>query len=101
MWGACAGTAFGAFYKDPSGANTLIGNYSLIFTPQDANTVKLDFPSNFNAATLFTTTGSYRLIETYFPTFNFTQPQPLVVGFTVTVCIICAVQTFVLDFVTR
>ncbi|CAL8465926.1 g5462 [Coccomyxa elongata] len=79
-----AGVAYGAFYKDPAGANTLIGNYSLVFTPQDANTVKLDFPSNFNAATLFTTTGAYRLIETYFPTPNFTQPLPLVVGFTVT-----------------
>ncbi|BDA48294.1 hypothetical protein COCOBI_11-5540 [Coccomyxa sp. Obi] len=79
-----AGTAYGAFYQDPMGANTLIGNYSLILTPKDANTVKLDFPSNFNPQTLFTTTGSYRLIETYFPTSNFTQPQPLVIGFTVT-----------------
>ncbi len=80
-----AGSAFAAFYKDPAGANTLIGNYSLVFTPVDANTVKLTFPSNFDAATLFTTTGPYRLIETYFPTPNFTQPQPLVIGFTVTV----------------
>ncbi|BDA48295.1 hypothetical protein COCOBI_11-5550 [Coccomyxa sp. Obi] len=79
-----AGTAYGAFYQDPNGANTLIGNYSLVFTPLDANNVKLDFPSNFNAQTLFTTTGAYRLIETYFPTSNFTQPQPLVIGFTVT-----------------
>ncbi|CAL8465925.1 g5461 [Coccomyxa elongata] len=79
-----AGSAYAAFYKDPAGANTLIGNYSLVFTPVDANTVKLTFPSNFNAATLFTTTGPYRLIETYYPTPNFTQPQPLVIGFTVT-----------------
>ncbi|KAK9902060.1 hypothetical protein WJX75_002972 [Coccomyxa subellipsoidea] len=78
-----AGTAYAAFYKDPAGANTLIGNYSLVFTPVDANTVKLTFPASFNAATLFTTPGPYRLIETYFPTPNFTQPTPLVIGFTV------------------
>lgn len=80
-----AGAAYAAFYKDPAGANTLIGNYSLVFTPVDANTVKLNFPASFNAATLFTTPGPYRLIETYFPTPNFTQPTPLVIGFTVSV----------------
>lgn len=79
------GAAYAAFYKDPAGANTLIGNYSLVFTPVDANTVKLTFPASFNAATLFTTPGPYRLIETYFPTPNFTQPTPLVIGFTVSV----------------
>ncbi|CAL8465922.1 g5458 [Coccomyxa elongata] len=65
-------------------ANTLIGNYSLALVKMGANTVKLVLPSSFDAATLFTTTGAYRLIETYYPTPNFSQPQPLVIGFTIT-----------------
>ncbi|BDA48297.1 hypothetical protein COCOBI_11-5570 [Coccomyxa sp. Obi] len=79
-----AGSAYAAFYKDPAGANTLIGNYSLTLLKVSANSVKLVLPSSFDAASLFTTTGAYRLIETYFPTPNFTQPQPLAISFTVT-----------------
>ena len=77
--------AYAAFYKDPTGANTLIGNFSLTLVKVSANSVKLTLPSNFDATALFTTTGAYRLIETYYPTPDFTQPQPLVIGFTITV----------------
>lgn len=80
-----AGAVYAAFYKDPTGANTLIGNFSMGLVPVGANTVHLTFPSSFDATTLLKTPGKYALVETYYPTPDFTQPVPLTVQFTVTV----------------
>ena len=64
--------------------NVLVGNYSCVLTPLDANTVQATLPSSFNANQLLTT-GTYTAIYTYYPTSNFTQPDPLTLQFQIMV----------------
>ncbi|CAK0738191.1 hypothetical protein CVIRNUC_001007 [Coccomyxa viridis] len=70
-----------AVIVDSSG-NT-IGNFTLVATGINPNTVALSLPSTFNATALLQT-GSYTETITYYPTSNFTQPSPLVIQFQIT-----------------
>ena len=76
-----AGTSY-AVIVDSSG-NT-IGNFTLVATGINPNTLALTLPSTFNATALLQT-GSYTETITYYPTSNFTQPSPLVIQFQITV----------------
>ena len=76
-----AGTSY-AVIVDSSG-NT-IGNFTLVATGINPNTVALSLPSTFNATALLQT-GSYTETITYYPTPNFTQPSPLIIQFQITV----------------
>ena len=76
-----AGNSY-AVIVDSSG-NT-IGNFTLVATGINPNTVALSLPSTFNATALLQT-GSYTETITYYPTSNFTQPSPLVIQFQITV----------------
>lgn len=64
--------------------NVLVGNYSCVLTLLNANTVQATLPSSFNANQLLTT-GTYTAVYTYYPTSNFTQPDPLTLQFQITV----------------
>ena len=62
----------------------MVGNYSLVLTALDANTVQGKLPSSFDAENLLTD-GSYTAVYTYYPTPNFTQPAPLTITFDISV----------------
>ena len=61
-----------------------IGNYSLVYTQLNANTLSASLPSTFNA-TASLGVGNYSAVITYYPTANFAQPTPLTVQFSITV----------------
>ena len=64
---------------------SVVGNYSLQLTVLNSNTVQGQLPSSFNAEQLLSD-GSYTAVYTYYPTSNFTQPSPLTITFSITVC---------------
>ncbi len=61
-----------------------VGNYSLVYTQLNANTVSASLPSTFNASASLAV-GNYSAVITYYPTANFAQPTPLTVQFSITV----------------
>lgn len=63
----------------------VVGNYSLVYTQLNANTIAGSLPSTFNA-TQSLGVGNYSAVITYYPTANFAQPAPLTVQFSITVC---------------
>ena len=63
-----------------------VGNYSLVYTQLNANTLAASLPSTFNA-TQSLGVGNYSAVITYYPTSNFAQPSPLNVQFSITVCL--------------
>ncbi len=67
-----------------SDGDVLVGNYSCVLTPLNANTIQATLPSSFNAKKLLTT-GTYTAVYTYYPTNNFTQPEPLTLQFQIIV----------------
>ena len=77
-----AGPVYEVITSVPSGQQ--ISNDSLILTPTGANTLTGKLPPSFNATKLLGI-GTYQAVFTYYPTSNFTQPFPLVVGFQVVV----------------
>ena len=79
---ACAGPVYEVITSVPDGRQ--ISNDSLILTPTGANTLTGKLPPSFNATKLLSI-GTYQAVFTYYPTSNFTQPFPLVVGFQVVV----------------
>lgn len=62
----------------------VIGNYTLVYTQLNANTLAASLPSTFNASQSLTF-GNYTAVITYAATSNFAAPSPLVVQFSVTV----------------
>ncbi|CAL8469802.1 g9344 [Coccomyxa elongata] len=77
-----AGTAYEYITRNtPSPA--VIGNFSMTITQVDQNSVALQLPSSFNAASLLSVVGTYTSVITFYPTSNFLAPVPLTVQFTV------------------
>ena len=62
----------------------VIGNYTLVYTQLNTNTLAASLPSTFNASQSLTF-GNYTAVITYAATSNFAAPTPLVVQFSVTV----------------
>ncbi len=69
-----------------------VGNYSLVYTQLNSNTISASLPSTFNA-TASLGVGNYSAVITYYPTSNFAQPTPLTVQFSITVCRLAQVRT--------
>ena len=78
----CAGPVY-EYITNNNGS--VVGNYSLVLTAADANTVQGKLPSSFDAQALLDD-GTYTAVYTYYPTANFTQPSPLTITFQITVC---------------
>lgn len=81
--GSCAGPTYEVIRNTNTGA--VIGNYSLVYTQLNANTLAASLPSSFNGSQSLTY-GNYSAVITYDPTSNFLQPTPLTVLFSITVC---------------
>ena len=65
----------------------VIGNYTLVYTQLDANTLAATLPSSFNASQLLGV-GNYTAVFTYSGTSNFFDPSPLTVQFSIAVCLL-------------
>ena len=65
----------------------VIGNYTLVYTQLDANTLSASLPSSFNASQLLGV-GNYTAVFTYSGTSNFFDPSPLTVQFSIAVCLL-------------
>ena len=65
----------------------VIGNYTLVYTQLDANTLEATLPSSFNASQLLGA-GNYTAVFTYSGTSNFFDPTPLTVQFSIMVCLL-------------
>lgn len=78
--GCCAGPTFETFFNTDTGA--LIGNYTLVYTQLNNNTLQANLPASFNATQLFAAGGNFSTVFTFVPTSpDFAQPNPLTVFF--------------------
>ncbi|BDA48296.1 hypothetical protein COCOBI_11-5560 [Coccomyxa sp. Obi] len=77
-----AGTAYEYITRNTP-TSAVIGNFSMTVTPVGPNSVNLQLPSTFNAASLLSTVGTYTSVITFYPTSDFYAPVPLTVQFTV------------------
>ena len=78
----------GPTFEVITNANTgqVIGNYTLVYTQLDANTLAASLPSSFNASQVLGV-GDYTAVFTYLGTSNFLNPTPLTVQFSIAVCL--------------